>query len=100
MTDAWNIFAKSMHFWQLPQNYVQEYLSMGLVVADAFVIPASILILFVADVMQEHMFVRGWLERRNFILRYAIYFIGFLFIVGLGIYGPGFDQSQFVYMGF
>ena len=100
MTDAWNIFAKSMHFWQLPQNYVQEYLSMGLVVADAFVIPASILILFVADVMQEHMSVRGWLERRSFILRYAIYFIGFLFIVGLGIYGPGFDQSQFVYMGF
>lgn len=100
MADAWHIFMKSMHFWQLPENYVKEYLAMGLGVADVVIIPLSILILLVADIMQERTWVRGWLERRNFMIRYAIYFIGFLFIVGLGIYGPGFDQSQFVYMGF
>ena len=46
------------------------------------------------------MDVRKWLENRNCIIRWVIYFIGFMFIVGLGIYGPGFDQSQFVYMQF
>ena len=38
-------------------------------------------------------FVKKFLRRKTAV-------IGFLFIVGLGIYGPGFDQSQFVYMGF
>ena len=46
------------------------------------------------------MSVREWLENRSTVVRVLIYFVGFLFIIGLGIYGPGFDQSQFVYMQF
>lgn len=100
MSDAWHIFTKSLHFWELPVNYVKEFLSTGLAVADVGVIPLSLIILLVVDIMQEKMNVRTWLENRNVLIRCIIYFLGFLFMVRMGIYGPGFDASQFVYMQF
>ena len=73
---------------------------LGIKPEDLIIIPIVILILLVVDIMQEHMSVREWLENRSTVVRVLIYFVGFLFIIGLGIYGPGFDQSQFVYMQF
>ncbi len=98
--DAWAIFVKGLHFWELPVNYVKEYLAMGLAVADVFIIPVTLIILLVVDIMQEKMMVRKWLENRKVLIRCLIYLLGFLFMIGLGIYGPGFDESQFVYMQF
>ena len=100
LVDAWHVFVRSLNIFDLPANYVKEFLMLGIKPTDLLIIPISILILLVVDIMQEHMDVRKWLENRNCIIRWVIYFIGFMFIVGLGIYGPGFDQSQFVYMQF
>lgn len=100
LTDAWNIFVKSLNIFDLPVEYVKEFMMLGIKPQDVIIIPLMILILFIVDIMQEKMHVRSWLEQRNFVIRWAIYFVGFLLIVGLGMYGPGFDQSQFVYMQF
>ncbi|MDQ9759054.1 hypothetical protein RFZ45_09015, partial [Acinetobacter baumannii] len=93
-------FTKSMHIFDLPANYAKEFLMLGIKPEDLYIIPVILIILLVVDIMQECMSVRSWLENRSVVVRVLIYFVGFLFIIGLGIYGPGFDQSQFVYMQF
>ena len=100
LADAWHVFTKSMHIFDLPANYAKEFLMLGIKPEDLYIIPVILIILLVVDIMQECMSVRSWLENRSVVVRVLIYFVGFLFIIGLGIYGPGFDQSQFVYMQF
>lgn len=100
LADAWHVFIKSMHIFDLPANYAKEFLMLGIKPEDLYIIPVVLIILLVVDIMQECMSVRSWLENRSVVVRVLIYFVGFLFIIGLGIYGPGFDQSQFVYMQF
>ncbi|MDD6919931.1 MAG: MBOAT family protein [Eubacteriales bacterium] len=100
LCDAWQIFEKSFYFFQIPHNYVGEFLKLKIDLNDVFAIPLIILILFVVDLMQERMHVRTFLENRSTAVRLLVYFIGFLLIVSLGMYGPGFDQNQFTYVQF
>lgn len=100
LVDAWHIFMKTFSFYELPKNYVTEALKLKIEVNDVMAIPIVLLILFVVDLMQEKTHVRTFLENRNFVIRWAVYLLGFILIVGLGIYGPGFDQSQFAYVQF
>ena len=97
---AWEVFTKSFQMFHVPPGFLTEMLTFGLNKMNYIALLVSLLILFIADVMQEKMVVREWLERRNFIIRIAIYVIGFAMIFALGVYGPGVTPNQFVYMQF
>lgn len=60
----------------------------------------SIVFLLIVDAMQEHMNVRQAIARRNIVLRWAIYFAGIFAVIILGIYGPGYNAQDFIYMNF
>ena len=97
---AWVIFKQSLNIFNIPGNYVAEFLKLKIGINDIMVIPTVLIILFIVDLMQEKVHVRTFLENRNFVIRWAVYLIGFIMLVGLGMYGPGFDQNQFTYVQF
>ena len=44
--------------------------------------------------------LRVMLDRKPFAVRYALLFVGIMYILVFGVYGPGFDPAEFVYMQF
>ena len=69
-------------------------LELGLLVASAAVVLA-------VDVAHEHgATLRKRLERQNLAFRWLAYLAAILCILIFGVYGPGFDASQFIYFQF
>ena len=54
----------------------------------------------VGMVQEKGVCVRDKIAESNIVFRWAIYYIGFFSILILGMYGPGYDASSFVYMNF
>ncbi len=77
-----------------------SFLEMGLDGKDWNVLIASIAVLLIVSLMQERFSVREKLEKQNFIFRYAIYTAAVIAILVFGMYGPGYNASQFIYMQF
>ena len=74
--------------------------AMGLDKKDFLVLAAGIVLLFAVNYLQQKGSVREKLERCPFWIRYPVYILAVLSVLVLGVYGPGFDQSQFLYMQF
>ena len=59
--------------------------------------------LFCISLVQErhsNTSLRGILDGKSFIIRYILLFFGILYLLVFGVYGPGFDPAEFVYMQF
>ena len=83
-----------------PENLRSELLSFGLNKMNWVALALSLLILLIVDLMQERFEVGPWLEKRSFVIRYAVYGAGAAMILVLGMYGAGIDSNSFVYMQF
>ena len=59
-----------------------------------------ILILFFVDLLQERMALRKAFARQNLVFRWLILYAAIFSILIFGIYGPGYDASQFIYNNF
>ena len=77
-----------------------SFLNMGLDAKDWNVMIVSIAVLLIVSLMQERFSVREKLEKQNFIFRYAVYLAAVTVILIFGMYGPGYNASQFIYMQF
>ena len=73
---------------------------LGLDAKDINVIVISTAVLLVVSLMQQKFSVREKLEQQNFIFRYFVYLAAVIAILVLGMYGPGYNASQFIYMQF
>lgn len=74
--------------------------SFGLDWSHIAVAVFSMIVLLVVDILQEKMPLRETLGQKNIFLRWVLIF-GCLFAVLLfGIYGPGYDASNFIYEQF
>lgn len=100
LSNAWHIFIKSLQILDFPHNIKRELLSFGLNKNNYIVLLIALLILFIIDIMQEKGSVRVRIAHKKVYFRWAIYVLAFLSIILFGIYGPGYNQSQFVYMQF
>ncbi len=66
-----------------------------------FVIAAlSLLVLFIVAWIQREGSVCSRLEAQPLVLRWALIIAGIAAVVFFGVYGPGFDASQFIYFQF
>ncbi len=99
LPDIMGMLGKSLQC-SFPPDIRAELLSFGLNKMNWFALAFALLILLAVDLMQERFAVAKWFERRNFLLRFAVYGVGIAMIVVLGMYGPGVDASSFVYMQF
>ena len=85
-------------------NYVAVFTkgmwSIGLSAADYIVIFAGVVIMFVVSLLERKCPVRDRLAKKNYIIRYTVFLVIFLLIAVFGIYGTGYESSQFIYNQF
>ena len=74
--------------------------SIGLSAADYIVLFAGVVIMFVVSLLERRCPVREQLAQKNYIIRYTVFLVIFLLIAVLGIYGTGYESSQFIYNQF
>ena len=70
---------------------------------DFIVILVGIIVIFIVSVIQERhpsTTIREMLDKKPFILRFALIFIGIMAVIVYGIYGSGYNPADFVYMQF
>lgn len=61
----------------------------------------AIIVLFVVSVLKEKgIQIRESIAKKNIILRWTIYYVAIFSIIIFGMYGPGYEASNFVYMKF
>ena len=74
---------------------------MGLTVQTRNVIVISMGVLAVADICRYLNFsVIKWITKQGVWLRWLIYYAAIFGILIFGVYGPGYDASQFIYFQF
>ncbi len=75
--------------------------TLGLDSADMFVLLLSLMVLFVMSALKyKGVNIRETLSKQGLWFRYFVYLTGIFAILILGIYGPGYDASQFIYFQF
>ena len=103
-------FSQAMRtFWLFftNQNFKLGYSQisdLGLGKTDYLVVLIGGLIIFIASVIQERakdgLDIRHMLDKKPFILRFALLFVCLISIVVFGIYGSGYSAADFVYAQF
>lgn len=74
---------------------------LGLTQREFGVLSCSVLIFVTISLMQEKgIEVRGWFNRQNTAVRWAIYLCGFWCMWLFGTYGHSFNAADFIYGGF
>lgn len=80
-----------------------QYAELGLDAWDYGLLAVCTGILFVTSLIQERndgTTIRAILDRKPFLLRFAVILAGIMMILVFGIYGPEFAAAEFVYMQF
>ncbi len=72
----------------------------GITPANVFMSLLAIIVLWIADVMQEKRPLREALSKKNPVIRWLVIFIGIFAVIIFGIYGPGYNASAFIYEKF
>lgn len=72
----------------------------GMNMANVFLSAVVVVVLLIVDIMQEKMHIREELSKRNIVIRWIVIFAGLFAIIILGIYGPGYNASDFIYEQF
>lgn len=61
---------------------------------------AGILLIWISDMLGEHMRIREALAKQPLVLRWLVYYGGIVLVLIFGMYGASYDASSFVYGGF
>ena len=78
-----------------------SFTDMGLDTANWIILLLAIFILFLVDYLHErHKQIRELLYTKNIVIRWAVYLCALWFILLFGVYGAGYDASQFIYFQF
>jgi len=81
-------------------NIKEQILSIGLDKYDLVVALISIILVSVVEIFNCKKSILERLEKTPLILQIAIYFVIIFSIIIFGSYGPGFSNSQFIYLGY
>ena len=106
--------AVSMFFSMFRSNagvpFGETIMSLGLTHTDFVIILVCCIIWFIVSLIQEREMradggdgntgFRHMLAGSPLPVRWTILIIGFAMVLGLGIYGPGYDAAAFIYRGF
>lgn len=87
----------SFNLWILWDGTLYQ---MGLDYKDLCVVFLGLLFVYKVSVFQEKGSVRELIAEKNIIFRWAIYYIAIFSIIILGMYGAGYNASDFIYANF
>lgn len=102
LTSAMNTF----RLFFVDQNFstsLQQIKSLGLTTIDYILISLCTIVMFIVSVIQEKnstVTIRERLDKNPFVLRYFVILTCIIILLIFGIYGPGYDPAEFVYMQF
>lgn len=86
---------------QFSEVFTGEVLSHGIDKLNMIVLIIAIVMWIVIAIIKEKgVSIRDTIAAKPLPIRWFIYMAGFYIIVIFGVYGPGYDASSFVYMGF
>ena len=80
-----------------------EINALGLSKKDYLLLAICTVVVFIVSCVQEkhpNESLRVMLDRKPFLVRYVLLLVGIVTLLIFGIYGPGYDPSDFVYMQF
>ena len=101
LSEAFRIFgeiARAHNLWVFTDGTI---FSLGLGPWEMFVLFVAILVLFAVSLMQEKgIHLRETIERQNIVFRWTLYLVAVFAVILLGVYGDGYDASEFIYAGF
>ena len=90
--------------------FLETIMRLGLTHTDFAIILVCCIIWFIVSLIQEREMridggdgntgFRHMLAGSPLPVRWIILIIGFAMVLGLGIYGPGYDAAAFIYRGF
>lgn len=74
---------------------------VGITLLDVLILVVSLVLVFFVSLFKEKGYaIRDELSKQILPIRWAIYLLLFLLVVVWGVYGPGYSDSAFIYMGF
>lgn len=97
---SWNIFKQaltSLNPWALWDGSLYNF---GLDRVDITLAAICILIFGFVSCLQQRGSVREMIAGQNLIFRWGVWMLLIFTVLTLGIYGPEFDASSFVYMAY
>ena len=74
--------------------------TLGLNLANLAMGIAGVFVMWAVSMLQKQKSVRERIADSNLVFRWTIYYILFFAILVFGVYGPGYDAANFVYMNY
>lgn len=89
-------------FSSLSMQYIldDKLYTYGLDRQNFILVILAILVLLVADILEEKVPLRKTLAKQNIVFRYCVILLGIFAVLIFGIYGPQYNASEFIYEQF
>ncbi|MFI3208456.1 MAG: MBOAT family O-acyltransferase [Eubacteriales bacterium] len=100
ITLSFQMFGSLFTDWNLSALFNGGLLSLGLSVGDFIIIALSVLLLLVVSLKQRAGSVREYISHLSYPRKVTIWYGLCLIILVFGMYGIGFESSQFIYNQF
>ncbi|MBF1269260.1 MAG: MBOAT family protein [Oribacterium parvum] len=98
-----NVFRMSFNMltnFHIQDLYDERFSTLGLSLSDWIVVFLGVLLMLYISLLQRKGSVRERLSKKPEALRFTLYFLLFLSVLLLGIYGQGYDAGSFIYNQF
>ena len=82
------------------KNFDLNLMSLGLDKYNLIFMFASVVLIVIFDILRLKVDLYRWLQKRNIVIRWIIYFALIWIILIFGIYGPGYSENTFIYIQF
>ena len=93
LNEAINIIQNIFNF----NGLTIDIATIGITIKELYWIMIIIIIIIISDILRNHTNMIEWLANRNFIIRWGFYIILIFITLIFGIYGPGYNASDFIY---
>ena len=101
LTDALKMWGRTFSVFNPKVIVDGTFYGLGLSTRGLYLMLISVLIIFIVDVIHENgIRIRPALERQHAVVRVVVYIIAIFSILIFGVYGIGFEASNFIYQGF
>lgn len=98
--DAFAIINNILFNFQPSGVFGSAVFELGLNEKNFLVAALAIGVLFIVGLLRNKHSLRTELAAQNIGIRWLVYFIAIFTVIIFGIYGPGYDTSQFIYSNF
>ena len=96
--------ATFMNVWKIqnPSHFLAQIFDLGINEFDLIVLLIGLVVVFTVSIIQERsgQSLRMMIDRNAFVLEWICILVGIFTIVSLGVYGPEYNPSDFIYAQF